>query len=108
MHQDNNPKLSSKSTKQWLKKKQIKVLQWSSQSLDLRLIEMFGWDLKRAVQKQKNYKSDEVMQHYKDEWAKIPPQTHDGVIREAFGFSYSAFPFWNFVKTQSFSLCPDT
>ena len=49
--QDNDPKHSSKSTTECLKKKRIKVLQWSSQSPDLKLIEMLWWDLKRAVHK---------------------------------------------------------
>ena len=48
--QDNDPKHSSKSTTECLKKKRIKVLQWSSQSPDLNLTEMLWWDLKRAEQ----------------------------------------------------------
>ena len=49
--QDNDPKHSSKSTTECVKKKRIKVLQWSSQTLDLTLAEMLWWDLKRAVHK---------------------------------------------------------
>jgi len=47
--QDNDPKHSSSSTTECVKKKRIKVLQWSSQSPDLNLTEMLWWDLKRAV-----------------------------------------------------------
>ena len=38
--QDNDIRHSSKSTTECLKKKRIKVLQWSSQSADLNLLEM--------------------------------------------------------------------
>ena len=49
--QDNDPKHSSRSTTECLKKKRIKVLQWSSQSPDLSLTEMLWLDLQRAVHK---------------------------------------------------------
>ena len=35
---DNDPKHTAKATKEWLKKKHIKVLEWPSQSPDLNLI----------------------------------------------------------------------
>ena len=52
MQQDNDPKHSSKSTTERPKKKRIKVLQWSSQSLDINLAEIMWWNLNRAVHKQ--------------------------------------------------------
>lgn len=45
------PKQSIKSTTQWVKKKRMKVVQWSSQSLDVNLIKMLWRDFKRAVHK---------------------------------------------------------
>ncbi|KAK1786194.1 hypothetical protein P4O66_017908 [Electrophorus voltai] len=38
--QNNDPKHTSKSTSEWLKKTKIKTLEWPSQSLDLNLIVM--------------------------------------------------------------------
>ncbi len=39
---DNDPKHMAKATKEWLKKKHIKVLEWSSQSPDLNPTEKEG------------------------------------------------------------------
>lgn len=45
MQQDNDPKHSSTSTTEWLKKKRIKVLHWHSESPDLNLIWNAVWEL---------------------------------------------------------------
>ncbi len=48
---DNDPKHTAKATKEWLKKKHIKVLEWSSQSPDLHPIENLWRELKVRVAK---------------------------------------------------------
>ncbi len=48
MQQDNDPKHTSKSTSECLKKNKIKVLEWPSQSQDSNQIEMLWHDLKQS------------------------------------------------------------
>ena len=72
--QDNDPKHTSKSTSEWLKKNNVKTLEWPSQSPDLNPIEMLWHDLKKAVHARKPSNVAELQQFCKDEWAKIPPE----------------------------------
>ncbi len=74
LQQDNDPKHTSKSTSEWLKKNKMKTLEWPSQSPDLNPIEMLWHDLKKAVHARKPSNVAELQQFCQDEWAKIPPQ----------------------------------
>lgn len=66
--QDNNPKHTIKSTKEWLKKKKWRVMEWPSQSPDLNPIEMLWGDLKWAVHK----KTLQLKEHCMEVWSKRP------------------------------------
>ena len=81
MQEDNVPKNTSKSATEWLKKRRIKVLLWPSQSPDLSPIDMLWRDLKRAVHKQMPTNLNELEQCCKEEWAKIPPQLCERLIK---------------------------
>ncbi|KAK3524035.1 hypothetical protein QTP70_017546 [Hemibagrus guttatus] len=80
LQQDNDPKHTSKSTSEWLKKNKMKTLEWPSQSPDLNPIEMLWHDLKKVVHAQKPSNVAELQQFCKDEWAKIPPQRCNRLI----------------------------
>ena len=63
---DNDPKHTAKATKEWLKKKHIKVLEWPSQNL---------WrELKVRVAKCQPRNINDLEKICKEEWDKIPPE----------------------------------
>ncbi|KAK3540815.1 hypothetical protein QTP86_001963 [Hemibagrus guttatus] len=80
LQQDNDPKHTSKSTSEWLKKNKMKALEWPSQSPDLNPIEMLWHDLKKVVHARKPSNVAELQQFCKDERTKIPPQRCNRLI----------------------------
>ncbi len=64
----------AKATKEWLKKKHIKVLEWPSQSTDLNPIENLWRELKVRVAKLQPRNLNDLERICKEEWDKIPPE----------------------------------
>ncbi len=71
---DNYPKHTAKSAKEWLKKKQIKVIEWPSQSPDLHLIENLWRELKVRDAKRQLQNLNDLERICKEERDKIPPE----------------------------------
>ncbi|KAK3511520.1 hypothetical protein QTP70_008979 [Hemibagrus guttatus] len=71
---DNDPKHTGKETKEWLKRKHIKVLEWPSQSPDLNPIENLWRELKIRVSKRQPQNLNDLERICKEEWDKIPPE----------------------------------
>ncbi len=71
---DNDPKHTAKATKEWLKKKHIKVLEGPSQSPDLNPIENLWRELKVRVAKRQPRNLNDLERICKEEWDKIPPE----------------------------------
>ncbi len=71
---DNDPKHTAKATKEWLKKKHIKVLEWPSQSPDLHPIENLWRELKVRVAKRQPRNLNDLERIWIEERDKIPPE----------------------------------
>ncbi len=74
MQQDSNPKHTSHSTKEWLKKNKVNVLEWLSQSPDLNPIKMLWKDLRKPTN------ITEFKWFCTKEWAKTPTCYCAGLI----------------------------
>ncbi|KAK6320122.1 hypothetical protein J4Q44_G00092290 [Coregonus suidteri] len=69
---DNDPKHTARATKEWLRKKHLKVQEWPSQSPDLNPIENLWRELKVRIAQRQPRNLKDLEKFCMEEWAKIP------------------------------------
>ena len=78
--QDNDPKHASKLVKQWFVDRRLKVLDWPSQSPDLKPIEHLWEELERRVQGKMAKNAAEKFEQLQKEWDAIPVSVLQNLI----------------------------
>ncbi|CAJ0938490.1 unnamed protein product [Ranitomeya imitator] len=78
---DYDPKHTARATKEWLRKKHFKVLEWPSQSPDLNHIENLWRELKVRVAKRKAKNITALEEIFMEEWANIPTTVCGNLVK---------------------------
>lgn len=78
--QDNDPKHTARITKRFFEEKQIKVLDWPSQSPDLNPIEHLWAHIKKLLSKKKLKNKTELKEELTNIWKSISQETCENVV----------------------------